>query len=140
MAGYPCRGIRTEKYLYIRNFEPGRWPAGVPSGATHPMNIHPDCDDGPTKQYLIENQNKPELKRYYNFSFGKRPAEELYDMHKDPDQLNNVAEDKQYSKIKKRLSSMLMAELRKTSDPRVTGGHQKFDEYPYRASYRLNQK
>ena len=27
---YPVRGIRTNDYLYIRNFRPGRWPAGAP--------------------------------------------------------------------------------------------------------------
>ena len=140
MAGYPCRGIRTEKYLYIRNFAPERWPVGVPSGATHPMNIHPDCDDGPTKKYLIEHQDKPDLKRYYDLSFAKRPAEELYDMLKDPDQLNNIADDKSYAKIKTKLSSMLMTELKKTDDPRATGDDEKSDEYPYRASYNLNTK
>ena len=28
--GYPQRAIRTEDYLYIRNFKPERWPAGAP--------------------------------------------------------------------------------------------------------------
>ena len=27
---YPCRAIRTGKYLYIRNLRPDRWPAGDP--------------------------------------------------------------------------------------------------------------
>ena len=27
---YPQRSLRTEKYLYIRNFKPERWPAGAP--------------------------------------------------------------------------------------------------------------
>lgn len=140
MDGYPCRGIRTERYLYIRNFAPERWPAGVPSGATHPMNVHADCDGGPTKQYLVGHQDDPELKRYYDLSFARRPAEELYDMLKDPDELNNLADDADYAKIKAKLSAKLMAELRKTADPRVTGGDKKFDEYPYRASYKLNKK
>ena len=29
-AGYPSRAIRTHDYLYIRNFEPDRWPNGDP--------------------------------------------------------------------------------------------------------------
>ena len=28
--GYPVRAIRTPQYLYIRNYEPDRWPAGNP--------------------------------------------------------------------------------------------------------------
>lgn len=70
----------------------------------------------------------------------------MYDISKDPDQLTNVAEDKSYAAIKRELSSILMAELEKTGDPRVTGSNEKFDEYPYgedfdeypyRASYKL---
>ena len=46
MEGYPSRAIRTENYLYINNLEPDSWPAGVPDGATHPMNSFADCDNG----------------------------------------------------------------------------------------------
>ena len=28
--GYPQRSIRTQQFLYIRNFKPERWPAGTP--------------------------------------------------------------------------------------------------------------
>ncbi len=139
MVGYPCRGIRTDRYLYIRNFKPDRWPAGVPSGATHPMSVYPDCDNGPTKQYLIEHLHDPESKRYYDWSFAKRPAEELYDISKDPHQLTNLAEKKSYAGLRKKLSKMLTAELKETADPRVIGDGEKFDQYPYRVNYKLNK-
>ncbi|HBY60952.1 MAG TPA: heparan N-sulfatase, partial [Solibacterales bacterium] len=29
-AGYPVRAIRTNEWLYLRNYEPDRWPAGNP--------------------------------------------------------------------------------------------------------------
>ena len=29
-VGYPTRAIRTEQYLYVKNFRPERWPAGDP--------------------------------------------------------------------------------------------------------------
>jgi arylsulfatase A-like enzyme len=140
LDGYPCRGIRTEKYLYIRNFAPERWPAGVVSGATHPMGIHADCDNGPTKKYLVDNRDDPKIKPYYDLSFGRRPAEELYDIAKDPDQITNVAGVAKYAKVKGKLSALLMAELRETADPRVIGGGEEFDKYPYRARYKLNKK
>ncbi len=139
MAGYPCRGIRTDRYLYIRNFKPDRWPAGVLSGATHPMNVHPDCDNSPTKQYLIDHRNDPNVKPFYDWSFAARPAEELYDISKDHDQLTNLAETKRYAKVKKKLSAMLIAELKDTADPRIIGGGEIFDQYPYRARYKLNK-
>ena len=140
LDGYPCRGVRTDDFIYIRNLKPQRWPAGVPDGATHPMNTFPDCDNGPTKQYLIDNKDNPKVKPFYDLSFAKRPAEELYDMKKDPDQLNNLAADPKYKKTKAKLSALLTKELKKTADPRIIGGGEKFDQYPYRAGYNLNKK
>ena len=135
--GYPCRGIRTEQYLFIRNFASERWPAGVYEGATHPIGTFADCDNGPTKTFLIEHGEEAEYKIYYDWSFAQRPAEELYDIEKDPDQLNNIANDPNYSKIKKKLSKELNSILKETKDPRVIGGGEKFDQYPYRARYKL---
>jgi len=139
MGGYPCRGIRTDQYLYIRNFEPDRWPAGAPSNATHPIGEFADCDNGPTKTYLLDHRDDPKIKPYYDLAFAKRPAEELYDLKNDPDQLANLAEDKSYAKIKAGLSAMLLAEMKATSDPRAIGGGERFDQYPYRSSYKLNR-
>jgi len=138
IKGYPCRGIRTEQYLYIRNFYPERWPAGVPEGSTHPMNIFPDCDNGPTKTFLIEHANDPDYRHYYRWSFAKRPAEELYDIKIDPDQINNLADNPAFNEVKKGLSEKLNALLKDTKDPRIIGGGEKFDEYPYRSGYKLN--
>jgi hypothetical protein len=64
----------------------------------------------------------------------------LYDISKDPDQIKNVAEDERYAKIKKKQSEMLTEELEVTGDPRVLGGGEKFDKYPYRAGYKLKEK
>ncbi|MCK4645902.1 MAG: sulfatase [Candidatus Aminicenantes bacterium] len=139
MGGYPCRGLRTDRFLYIRNFVPERWPAGVPEGATHPIGRFADCDDGPTKSFLMDHRENPEYKRFFELAFAKRPAEELYDMEKDPDQLNNVADDLRYSQTRSELSSRLMAELKTTSDPRASDERVLFDEYPYRAKYKLKR-
>jgi hypothetical protein len=139
MDGYPCRGIRTDRYLYIRNFKPDRWPAGVLTGATHYKDVLTDCDNGPTKQYLIDHRDDPRIKPYYDLSFAKRPAEELYDISKDPDQLVNLAEKKRHAKTKSRLSARLLAELKDTADPRVVGGGEMFDQYLYRGTYKRNK-
>lgn len=137
LVGYPCRGIRTERYLYIRNLASDRWPAGVLQGATHPRDAHPDCDNGPTASFLIEHRDDPALSRYYALSFAKRPAEELYDMQADADQLQNLAESSEHLAVKQELAEMLDVELKATNDPRVIGGGEKFDQYPYRAPYKL---
>lgn len=133
-AGYPCRAIRNDEYLYIRNFKPDRWPAGAAKGRwdSYSKGVFGDADIGPTKDYLIDNQGDPTIKKYFDLSFAKRPAEELYVIAEDPFQINNVAADPRYAKVKAKLSSQLTEELKNAADPRVIGGGEKFDEYPYK--------
>ena len=132
-AGYPSRAIRNDEYLYIHNFKPDRWPAGVPKGGAHSYSkgVFGDADIGPTKDYIIDNQGNPATQKYYDLSFAKRPAEELYVIAEDPFQIDNVAADPRYAKVKARLSEQLMEELKNTADPRVIGGGEKFDKYFY---------
>jgi len=122
--GYPMRAYRTDKFLYIRNFEPDRWPAGdVPKCR--------DIDHGTTRVYVLKHSDDPAVKPFFDLACGKRPAEELYDVQKDPAQLKNVAGDPAYAETLKQLSAALMAELKATGDPRLVGGAEKIDEYPY---------
>ncbi len=134
MGGYPSRAIRNHDFLYIRNFKPDRWPAGTPNHgkAFIPRFWLADCDNGPTKTYMVENRDKDDHHSLlYELSFGKRPAEELYDCRRDPEQLLNLADDPAYADIKESISDLLMEQLELTADPRVIGGGDKFDEYPY---------
>jgi len=134
MGGYPCRAIRTRDFLYIRNFRPDRWPAGTPNyeKAAVPGAWFADCDNGATKTYMVENRDQDAIHRkLYDAAFAKRPAEELYDMSKDLDQLTNVANDPAYSDVKAKLAKRLTTGLKSSGDPRVVGGGEKFDEYPY---------
>ncbi len=129
-GGYPMRAIRTHDFLFIRNFEPDRWPTGAPRNSTH-GNPFADCDGSPTKHFLIERGNEPEYARFFQLAFAKRPAEELYDLKTDPDQLVNVADRPEYAAVKAELSRRLLAELKATGDPRVIGGGERIDSYPY---------
>lgn len=134
MGGTPMRSIRTLDFLYIRNFRPDRWPAGTPDyeRATIEGAWLADCDNGPTKVSLVENRNTDGVRRrLYELSFGKRPAEELYDLRKDPGQLENVAGAPEYEEVRKTLEAELMTQLRETGDPRVVGGAERLEAYPY---------
>jgi uncharacterized sulfatase len=139
---YPSRAIRTAHYLYIRNFKPDRWPMGDPIG----LHLEPsyetladyavqgnlafrDCDASPTKAWLITRRNEPDAKRFYDYAFAKRPAEELYDLRKDPDQLHNVAGVAGYAAVRQQLSARLMKVLKEAQDPRLD--HDAFDRPPY---------
>ncbi len=101
---------------------------------SRPLGTHygyGDVDAAPTKSYMLKYRNAPKVRKLFELGFGKRPAEELYDLRKDPDQLNNVAGEAQYSKVKKKLAETLMSELKATKDPRVLGKGDVFDKYPY---------
>jgi arylsulfatase A-like enzyme len=132
-GGYPMRAIRTDRFLYIRNFAPQRWPAGCPDAElAFGGNAFGDCDGGPTKDFVVEHRDDPQYARFYELAFAKRLAEELYDLTSDPHQLTNVATRPQYAEAKKALEDQLMAELKATLDPRVVGDGDQFDGFPYR--------
>ena len=57
-----------------------------------------------------------------------RPGEELYDLRRDPQQLQNLADNESYAAAKTDLSERLMTVLRATDDPRLKDA---FDRLPY---------
>jgi arylsulfatase A-like enzyme len=139
---YPMRALRTSRFVYVRNFAPDRWPMGSPGGSdpadAAAGNVEgstyatfADMDASPTKAWLVAHRDDPEWKWHYEFAFAKRPAEELYDLEKDPDQTNNVAADPAYAKQKAEHAERLLALLKEASDPRVTGDGQTFDRPPF---------
>jgi arylsulfatase A-like enzyme len=130
LAGYPCRAIRTRDFLYIRNYHPERWPAGV---RRHPERgrVFADCDNGPTKAWMVEHEDDPGGKRLCALAFGRRPAEELYDLRRDPDELRNVAAQPDYAAVREALADRLQRELQVTGDPRAFGRGDRFERFPY---------
>jgi arylsulfatase A-like enzyme len=140
---YPHRALRTADHLYIRNFAPGRWPMGSPrfSGpADRPTTetlesdtfaAFADMDNSPTKAWLVGQHGREEWAWHYKYAFGKRPAEELYDLRTDPDQMRNVADDPAYAAVRKEMAERLMGVLTDAGDPRVTGDGKTFDRPPF---------
>jgi len=126
--GYPARMIRTEHFLYIRNYEPQRWPAGTYRIMTNEGH-YGDIDNSPTKNQMIAGRDN--WPGRFDLSFGKRPAEELYDCRKDPYQTNNLAEDPAYQETLKQLSQRMNDHLKATGDPRVTEEDTPWDALPY---------
>jgi len=130
-VGYPMRAVRTRDFLYIRNFRPNRWPAGDPQAHKDPNRPFGDCDDGPTKTYILLHRDEPGITNIFQLCFGKRPAEELYDLRKDPDQTNNVAALPEYASARKQLRAQLDSWMRDTADPRAINDDDHWDRYPY---------
>jgi arylsulfatase A-like enzyme len=127
---YPARAIRTSEYLYIHNYRPDRWPAGDPEMyfAVGPFG---DIDDGPAKQLLLKRRSDSGIARYFELATAKRPADELFDLRKDPAQLVNVAGDPAYAPVLQRLQKELASWQRETADPRATSDDDRWDRYPY---------
>lgn len=124
-AGYPMRGIVRGDYLYIRNFETDRWPAG------NPETGYLNCDGSPTKTVCINARKNEATYDYWQLSFGKRPTEELYNIADDPDCMNNLADDAGYREMKASLWTALESYLRAEGDPRMAGQGHIFDAYLY---------
>ena len=123
--GYPVRCVRTPEYLYVRNFAPDRWPAGNPeTGFTN-------MDSSPVKSRILELNETGENTFYFEKCFGKRPAEELYDIMRDPRCMENLAEKPEYAQKKEELWSDLKRLLEKTGDPRIFGKGDIFETYEY---------
>lgn len=129
-ASYPGRSIRTYGWLYIRNYEPARWPAGDPDIDAEPEGIYGDVNAGPTKDYMIEHKDDPAVAPLFELGFGKRPAEELYDNENDPWQIHDLAGNAAYANVKAELASQLEEYQRQTKDPRIQG-KDPWDYYPY---------
>ncbi len=131
-VGYPGRAVRTYEWLYIRNYQPGRWPAGDPD-YTSPFNEHKqygDIDNGPTKMYVLEHRDEPDIKPYFEKFFGKRCGEELYDVKNDPAQMHNLADKPAFEAVKKKLREQLEQYQQQTKDPRIKG-ESPWDDYPF---------
>lgn len=139
---YPQRAIRTGDFLYIINFRPERYPLGDPYGldGENPPGARqiteetratlPDEDAGPSKAWLVGARNDPQWREHYEWVYGRRPREELYDLRKDPHQTKNVTTDPAYAQTKQDLEKELLSELERTGDPRIKDDGKFFETPP----------
>ena len=121
---YASRAIRTRRYLYVHNHFPELYPMGQPPHYT-------DADRGPTKYTLLLKPDDPLVRPSVQYALARRPAVELYDCEKDPDQIENVAEEPAYADVRQQLQKRLQAELKRTGDPRALGKKPTWASDPY---------
>ena len=132
--GYPIRGIVKDKWMYLRNYRPDLWPAG------NPETGYTTVDGSPTKTEILKSRHDPETKFYWDLSFGKRPAEELFYLPDDKYCMKNLASEEKFNSIKEKLNFKMEEELKKQADPRMFGDGDIFHSYyytwdPYRNLY-----
>ena len=121
--GYPIRGIITREFLYLRNYEPSRWPAG------NPETGYLDTDGSPTKTLILQMGRMNRADKYWRLNFGLRPAEELYGLLNDRDCVRNLASDPAHASRLETLRKRMEAELKTQNDPRMFGRGDVFDKY-----------
>lgn len=103
------RSLRTDRYLYIRNYLPKR-PLLQPNAYKDGKEIIQDL------RAAHEADTLSPLSEKLLFS-SERPDEELYDCLDDPWQMNNLAADVTYAETLADLRVRLDAFLAKTGDP-----------------------
>ena len=103
------RSVRSENYLYIKNFFPSR-PHLMPSNYKDSKliiqrlrELHADEGIGQLGEKLLFSPY--------------RPAEELYSYHQDRWQIHNLAENRKYADELVRHRQMLNEWIRRTEDP-----------------------
>lgn len=152
--GYPCRCVRTDGYLYIRNLKPERWPAGTPSkfaqakfGAEDELvsaNLGPidggyhDIDACPSLSWMIANKSDASVAPFFQAAVQHRPAEEFFDIAKDPACMENLAERPDFQAELNRHRKLLDDEARATGDIRIVAPEQGdvWETYPRYSSLR----
>ena len=126
--GFPIRGIATNDFMYLYNYDISLWPAGNPELG------YLDIDGGPTKTEVLRLFRSGENDFYWRLSMGKRKShEELYHIAEDRECMYNLADDPAYAGIKKELRSRMEAMLKEQEDPRMFGNGDIFNSYGYSA-------
>jgi len=75
---------------------------------------------------VLKSRLIPVQKHFWEICFGKRPADEIYDLRRDPDCVTNLAATVSVDSFQRQLFS----ELKAQDDPRMSGNGRLFDEYP----------
>jgi uncharacterized sulfatase len=70
-----------------------------------------------------------QVRRQEDRQFDKRPAEELFDIVKDPGCLTNLAAAAEFDDVRKKLGARLEAYLEETGDPRLRGNGDVWETY-----------
>ncbi len=118
--GYPVRCLRTKDFLYVHNFHPERWPVG------NPETDFGNCDPGPSKEVV-----KALGGHFYELCFGKRTPDELYDIQRDPECVNNLASDLAFTPTLDEMRYTMMRLLKEEGDPRALGKGDDFESLKY---------
>lgn len=101
---FPMRAVRTRRFLYISNLS-----------YQLPYPVSGDVQQSKSWKSIVSNGSNLGHRKMDDFLH--RPAEELYDLIQDPEQINNIASDPAYEKDLKTMREQLREFREKTNDP-----------------------
>lgn len=104
---YPIRSARNRSIKYIRNLSH--------ESAFDNANTKPGGGGGVWESWVAGKGSTKTRGEFYQ----RRPAEELYDLSKDPFEMHNLINDPQYAAVKGELSSELDAWMKQQGDKGV---------------------
>ena len=90
-----------------------------------------DVDTTRVKDFLLAHQSDPSQAAHIARIFGKRPAEEFYDLRNDPHQLTNIAGRADYTDALARHRQRVDRWMQETHDPRIDPAYDGWDAFPY---------
>ena len=90
-----------------------------------------DMDASPTKAWMVHQFGEEDWEWHYDYAFGKRPAEELYDLRYDSDETRNLADEPAYVQQRRSLGERLTTILKEAKDPRVIADPVPFEHPPF---------
>ena len=106
---YPIRSVTDGKYHYIRNLSPEKLYIERHLMARMPLNKY-------WPSWVFDASDDPEILDLVT-RYQKRPAEELYSLTDDPNEMVNLSNQKDVSEIQKKLSMQLDKWLKEQGDP-----------------------
>jgi len=106
---YPIRSITDGSYHYIRNLESERLYIERHLMARMPLNKY-------WPSWVFDASDDPEILDLVT-RYQKRPSEELYNLSEDPNEINNLADQENFQKIKRNLSRKLDKWMLDQGDP-----------------------
>jgi len=126
------RCVRSKQFKYIRNFQPER---PYMQFNAYKMRQYPTW----TLMQVLHKQGKltPAQKQWMATS---RPVEELYDLNKDPDELNNLADQPEFHELLLKFRKVLNEWVKQTDDQGVTPEDPKIPEHWNKVARRKNQQ
>ncbi|MBB3696995.1 sulfatase-like hydrolase/transferase [Flammeovirga yaeyamensis] len=121
---YPVRGLVMDNYLYLQNYKNNNL-LQIPARSSKIAR-----EINPTYEWILKQKMENLHNNYWDWAHSTPEKIELYDIHKDPDCLNNLSKLSAYQKQINLMSELMTEKLKKQNDPRMLKQENNLKEDP----------